>query len=519
MCGSAVKRITYGEYMKKREEICKKAYNLLEDIQENSTEVYYVETLFRDDVYLYAKIPFASGCFKKIKDVRNFVKKNTPPEEWFKKSCFWRITRYISYEKMGSYKCNNLGFMLTLDYTAENVLDVYVNEEYWSMHGMEARKSFLDDWEKYWGEYRHSCPVIVECPFREGDILKYSRPWDSRGQYYVYIGETEQLRYIDGALLLETDDDMYTKQIRNSPSFDAAMLKKVNKAECPELKRKTNLPENMTKMTVNELRVKVNSFLKKARKTVFTDCDEREIITVENVFREGTYTPSHLTEKKGLYKNYKSANGAMVDYPFSFLIDSDDASDKTIKDFMYFSVKKHDLNQENKYTELWNMKFNTDAELLDISFSKQFERRCFDSKQMEVYEEWKALKKSMNVFLAEQFQYGDILTFAMKPLYRPREFIYLGQADNRCRGLFRHDDETVFYETVDELCPTGMGAASLWLNIKKAESSDSDLKKVSEFLKTHPEAEDEIFDLADDESPGTYIPLEDILDFIKKFKE
>ena len=165
------------------------------------------------------------------------------------------------------------------------------------------------------------------------------------------------------------------------------------------------------------------------------------------------------------------------------------------------------------------MKFNTDAELLDISFSKQFERRCFDSKQMEVYEEWKALKKSMNGFFAEQFQYGDILTFAMKPLYTPREFIYLGQADNRCCGFFRDDEETVFYTALDDLCPTGMGAASLWLNIKKAESSDSDLKKISEFLKTHPEAENEIFDLADDESPGTYIPLEDISDFIKNFKE
>ena len=113
-----------------------------------------------------------------------------------------------------------------------------------------------------------------------------------------------------------------------------------------------------------------------------------------------------------------------------------------------------------------------------------------------------------------------MLVFGMKPLYKKEKFIYLGQGThNQCCAFIRCDAEAVFYETIDELCQTGLGPASIWLNIKRAESSDSDLKEISEFLKAHPEAENEIWDLADDEYPGTYILIQDIIDFIRNYEE
>ena len=601
MCGNT--KISYNEYMQKRKAVFGKAHSLLEDIRESSAEIYYVETLFRDDIPKYTKeIPFVSGCFKKIADVKNFIKENTP-----EKGCevlFWRICRYESALKTGAYK--NCGYILTLDYTAEDILDIWINDGYWNAHRGEIThsiKSFLDEWKRFCEDFHFDLPLIVECPFRKGDILEYTKPWYSQAKYYVYIGKMnrkafndEDESYIEGEGLLdiqtEVNDMMYnTRWIQNDRASDAALLRKITGDECQDVRtvaiselvaggselcnmvieydniscndelkdelaekietmieRKINPKsfiswsadseesskeliddfrnyiENIksSKITIDDLRTRVNSFLKKARDSIFRDCDEREIITVENVFRKGTYEQSYVTEQRGIYKNYKSANAAMLNYPFDFM-KSNDESDKIIRDFMYFTVKKYVLDQENKYIEMCDMKFNTDAELIDISFSEKYDIWYSDSKQMEAYEEWKALKESMynkNDFSADQFQYGDILVFGMKPLYGQKEFIYLGQGTlNQCCAFTRCDSEAIFYETIDELCPTGIGSASLWLNIKKTESSDSDLKEISEFLKAHLEAEDELWDLADEDSPGTYILIQDIIDFIRNYDE
>ena len=604
MCDNTIRKISYNEYMKKRKEIFEKAHNLLEDIRENSTEIYCVETLFRDDIPKHTKeIPFTSGCFKKMDYVKNFIKKNTPKKD-FEKLLFWRIFRYESAEKRGAYR--HCEFMLTLDYTAERVLDVWINDSYWKTHWMEVTyniKSFLDEWERFCEVFRFGGILIVECPFQKGEILQCNYPWYTKGEYYVYAGEITQKDYNDGERLYIDGEGiinlhqeinpigLHAKLICNGRTFDAAMLRKVNKIDCPDartvaisnliagdselcnmvieydniswddnlkgelagkietmIERKLN-PENFiswsadseesleefidgfcnyienmknSKITVDDLKERVDLFLKKARSIVFNDCDEREIYSVENVFRSGTCEPSDIAMQRGLYKNYSDVNAVIANYPFDF-IESVYEDDKTIKDFMYFTVKKYVLDQENKYIEMCDMKFNTDAELIDICFSKIYDVWCFDSKQLEIYEEWKVLKKNMynkNDFSADQFQYGDILVFGMKPLYKQEKFIYLGQgAHNKCCAFIRCDAEAVFYETIDELCQTGLGPASIWLNIKRAESSDSDLKEISEFLKAHPEAENEIWDLADDEYPGTYILIQDIIDFIRNYDE
>lgn len=605
MCDNTVRKISYNEYIQKREETFEKAHSLLEDIRENSAEVYYVETLFKDDIPKHTKeIPFVSGCFKKMADVKNFIKQNTP-EKGYEELLFFRISRYESFEKMGAYK--NCGFILTLDYTAESILDIWINAGYWETHWMEVThniKSFLDEWKRFCDCFNYGRPLIVDCQFQKGDILQCAHPWHTRGEYYVYVGEITQKDYndgewvcIDGEGLLDlhreiTPIDIHTNLIRNDNTFDGALLRKITRDECPDVRtvaiselvaggselcnmvieyddmswddnlkgelagkietmieRKLN-PENFiswsadseesseefingfrnyienmknSKITVDDLKERVDLFLKKARSIVFNDCDEREIYSVENIFCSGTCEPSDMAMQRGIYKNYSDVNAAILNYPFDF-IESVYEDDKTIKDFMYFTVKKYVLDQENKYFEVCDMKFNTDAELIDISFSKIYDVWYSDSKkQMEIYEEWKAIKKSMdnkNDFSTEQFHYGDILEFSMKPLYKQEEFIYLGQGvKNQCCAFVWGDSEAIFYETIDELCPTGIGPASLWLNIKNAESSDSDLREISEFLKLHPETEDEIWDLADEDVPGTYILIQDIIDFIRNYDE
>ena len=69
-------KISYSDYISEIERVYNNAYTIIEDISEDSPEVYFVETLFGEDISLHTSaIPYKSACLKTYSDIKEFVKK------------------------------------------------------------------------------------------------------------------------------------------------------------------------------------------------------------------------------------------------------------------------------------------------------------------------------------------------------------------------------------------------------------------------------------------------------------
>lgn len=597
-------KISYSDYISEIERVYNNAYTIIEDISEDSPEVYFVETLFGENILLHTPvIPYKSACLKTYSDIKEFVKKNTPKGELCD-LVSWCVSRYTNKEKIGSYQ--HCYYTILLDCNAE-ILHVGLDLEYLEEHENEMSpkmKQFLDNWDKsaFYGPYisnwdkkfiiKEPYVTVTDFPFQKGDILEYKYPWNSNPSFLIYIGRVkcdesewffdakkeirtgptcvyrffdENIKYIKRAtdkehidlrtlaaseLVVNDDNNLYNliaeyiiaEKYSDSLDVIAERIESIIKAavnpdSTKALSWNSDSDEDFNdfmekfqvylqkikplRITLDELRDRVELFLKKAKDSVLVDCNEKELYSVENVFRKGTYEGNALELKKGLFKNYKDVNAQILNYSFDY-IESNDCTDKSLKDFMFFVVKKYTLDYHNKYNEICSMIFNTDAELIDIKFSSRFEEWCCDDEQLAVYKEWKMLNsdmKNQDELFLETPKYGEILKFSMKPIYEPIEFVFLKhEEDNDCYGFFREDREYFMSDGIDQAFRLGLGLAGAWTHVYKTEACDCFLKELSEFLKKYPEAEDGIWDLADEELPKWYFPIEDVEAYIKNYK-
>ena len=622
-------KITYAEYVSKKQEIYTRAHSLLEDISADSSEVYYVETLFRKDAFKRLDvIRYKSGIFKRVSDIMNWIKENAPGEE-YRNYVFWRVCRYESAKTLGSH--NHCLYVLIFDYYVNKVIDFAGSKLCLdSPKSAVSRpiKSFLNEWEKI---MLNRELLLVECPFQIGNIIEIKKPYEAEAHYYVYLGkmpeyrlsyrgsiaptETEwlldvqntitpyselvrpflqeyihysikkvQREYADertaavSELVVKKDRDFYEKIIYyKKANENYELISAIAEGIETRIKQEVGLEKVIEwnadsekefcgfvcefndyvgrhKVTLEELKAKIDLLLKQSRDIFFTDCNEREIYFVENIFREDMYAFYEPKIHKWIYKNYKDVNGAILDYSYDF-IESYDNNSKMLEDGMYFVIRKCVLNHKNKYTEIYCMKFNAHAELLDITFGDEFKVWCLDSEQMKVYEEWKKINeyvRDTNNLLIENFGYGDILEFDMRPLYAPIRFIFVkDEPTNHCYFHLKYDNELIsreinleyraekvfdavkptehcygflkcdggiISEVIDEKYQLGIGVAGHLAHIHKVKTEDCLLNTLSGFLKQHPEANKEILSLFSYERDVGYcVAAEEIYKFMKNY--
>ena len=123
------KSIDYVTYMERVKKLFEDAQCLLEDISPCSDAMYFVETIYSDNIYKYKGYVYQHVCLRNISDIWGWMSelKNELSEDIRNNAddlLFWRIVKYDDYKNCGCIEHQEFVVILNCDGT---IIDLYLN--------------------------------------------------------------------------------------------------------------------------------------------------------------------------------------------------------------------------------------------------------------------------------------------------------------------------------------------------------------------------------------------------------
>lgn len=242
------KSIDYVTYMKRLKKLFEDAQCLLEDISPCSDAMYFIETIYSDNIYKYKGYVYQHVCLRNISDIWGWMSelKNELSEDIRNNAddlLFWRIVKYDDYKNCGCIEHQEFVAILNCDGT---IIDLYLN---FTDNNINSEiRSLYNEWTFLLGSCKRKNDInetilVDNCPFEIGDIIGINRVCRTQKHYYVYLGS---LHHQQGEFLLDCDYNFQRHTYNNSKIirislgdfFNPFEMNKVKPDDCQDKRAK-----------------------------------------------------------------------------------------------------------------------------------------------------------------------------------------------------------------------------------------------------------------------------------------
>lgn len=448
--------IKFFEYIARLNKFLDNSKKIIVDIEETSSSIYFVETLYRDDIHKHTSdYRYSTANFKSWTGIEKWANElKSKNNEIANRLLFWKITKYDDVQKLGFWKSKEFTLILDNEY---NIIDISFERRFLRKNDICPEiKPLIVEWiDLDMLTYKDE---ICEYPFKNGDIVMLDIPWLSEKSMYIFheiVKEQRENWFIDmncsniiGGKNIDiqriNDSNFridifayvgYLRKVNFNECSDARIkmgadlvkndsdfmifLDKMSKTDKFEPEQKEKLSEqaeryiyetyrydlcknriicNETQANVvlsqEELKNKIGDILERTRKTIFIDCDESEIYNVKMKLRKDADDLTEYEKRKGngIFKKYSDVNALILNYPYRLCWGTAQI-DETVREYMYFEVEKYILNSNNRYVCICRMIFTAiDGILVDVEFSENIKRYYDDVNILTLYNDWLELK-------------------------------------------------------------------------------------------------------------------------------
>lgn len=191
-------------------------------------------------------------------------------------------------------------------------------------------------------------------------------------------------------------------------------------------------------VSLDEYKEQVSSFFKNVKQKLLIDCEDNEVYTVQNSFRDDIASEYGADVYSSVFKKYENVEELIYRAEDNLEGNFED-SDEYLGDFCYWTINKYRLSEDGEYKKIFSIYQTFLNNILEIYFNIDAENELTPIEK-EVYSEWLRLSgiySPQRVVIKFPYSKGDVLQISGHPYSNINQyFIYYDSGAAISRDYF-----------------------------------------------------------------------------------